>query len=150
MQHDYAKTLIRLVRDTADQLSGLDPTTLDVRVTAGSWSKKEILGHLIDSATNNQQRIVRAAAPDHTGELVTPGYDQRHWVHLQAWHDGDWNQLLVHWLAANFQIAQTVARISDASLLVPVRIGDHPPVSLKFMLEDYVEHLNHHIAQLQG
>ncbi len=150
MQNDYSKNLFRLVREAADRLSSLDPETLETREHAEAWSKKEILGHLIDSAANNQQRFVRAADPDHTGELVTPSYNHRHWVDLQGWQHGDWNQLLVFWLAYNFQIAQTVAQIPDDALNTPIRVGDTPPVSLTFLLEDYVEHLKHHVAQLDA
>ena len=44
------------------------------------WSKKEILGHLIDSASNNHQRFVRA---QFTARLEFPEYEQKSWVKSQ-------------------------------------------------------------------
>ena len=50
----------------------------------GKWSPREIIGHLIDSASNNHQRFVRALFQD---DLVFPGYDQDAWVAAQAYRD---------------------------------------------------------------
>ena len=61
------------------------------RPGAGTWSPKEVLGHLIDSAANNHQRFVRA---QHSDALTFPGYEQNHRVSAQGYQDADWPHLV--------------------------------------------------------
>ena len=85
-----------------------------------AWSTREIIGHLIDSASNNHGRFVRAALED---SLVFPGYDQEAWVALQGYHDQPWLGLLDRWAASNEQVACAIEQISPAALGAP---ADHP------------------------
>lgn len=57
----------------------------------GAWSPAETLGHLLDSATNNYARIVRAAAG---GGLVFDRYDQDEWVRAGRYSEADWPDLV--------------------------------------------------------
>ena len=68
----------------------------------GKWSKKEIVGHLIDSAANNHGRFVRAQLQE---DLVFPGYDQDAWVRVQRYRDRPWSDLVALWRAYNRHIA---------------------------------------------
>ena len=68
----------------------------------GKWSKKEIVGHLIDSAANNHGRFVRAQLQE---DLVFPGYDQDAWVRVQRYRDRPWSDLVALWRAYNRNIA---------------------------------------------
>src|SRR6478735_2142235 len=62
------------------------------------WSKKQILGHLIDSAANNHQRFVRGQLDR---DLSTPDYAGNDWVDVEQFQDRDWNDLVQLWLAYN-------------------------------------------------
>jgi hypothetical protein len=62
----------------------------------GKWSRKEILGHLIDSAANNHQRFVRAQM---VAAFEWPGYEQNEWVRVHGYGDRAWTELLGLWLA---------------------------------------------------
>src|SRR4030095_17067042 len=55
----------------------------------GKWIRKQIFGHLIDSAANNHQRFVRAQFED---PFVGPGYDQDAWVALQSYRTRSWTE----------------------------------------------------------
>lgn len=57
----------------------------------GGWLRKEVLGHLLDSAANNHQRFVRAALDGH---YEGPGYEQEGWVRLQGYSELSWTKLL--------------------------------------------------------
>jgi hypothetical protein len=109
------------------------------------WSKKEILGHLIDSACNNHQRFVRAQLE---GGLAFPGYDQEGWARCQEYSTAQWGLLVELWAAYNRHLAELVARLPAAALSASCRIGDRAPVTLAALVEDYVRHLDHHLAQL--
>jgi hypothetical protein len=115
------------------------------RAGEGSWSRKQVLGHLVDSALNNLHRFVRAQQVD---ELVFPGYDQRAWVEAGGYQDRPWTALVALWSDLNRQVAHVIARTHGARLQVPCRIGEGAAVSLEFVARDYVRHLRHHLAQI--
>ena len=111
------------------------------------WSKKEILGHLIDSAGNNHQRFVRAQLQ---GELTFPGYEQEGWARCQRYASADWQHLVTLWRAFNLHLANVIAAIPGDKESTSCTIGDDPPVTLLFLAEDYLTHMNGHLKQLDG
>jgi hypothetical protein len=111
----------------------------------GKWGKKEILGHLIDSAANNHQRFVRAQL---VGAFVGPGYDQEAWVPLHRYRDRPWLELVDLWVALNRHLAVVIEGVPAEKRETPCTIGDHEPLSLEWWMRDYLRHLRHHLAQL--
>jgi hypothetical protein len=114
-------------------------------VLDGGWSRRQVLGHLIDSASNNHQRFVRAALE---GSLDFPAYDQDGWAGVQAADEADWLILIELWTNYNRYLAHVIARLPRARLDAPVRIGQNQPVTLQFLAEDYLRHLVHHLRQI--
>ena len=111
----------------------------------GKWSRKEILGHLIDSACNNQQKFVRTRQQQH---LDFVGYQQDFWVETQQYNSADWKGLIALWRAYNFHLAHVIEHTDPALLGNSITIDDHGTFTLEFILEDYVEHLKHHLLQI--
>ena len=111
----------------------------------GKWSRREILGHLIDSAANNQQRFVRAQLVD---ALAFPSYEQSRWVEIKGYRDRSWNELVELWTASNRHLAHTIERIPESKLNTPCSIGEGNSVTLEFMVTDYLHHLKHHLGQI--
>src|SRR4051794_40131837 len=110
-----------------------------------SWSPKQELGHLIDSAANNHVRFVNATLqPDYQG----PGYAQNGWVELHGYQDRPWADTVGFWQAYNSFLADLIARIPEAELDTICAIGSYEPASLGFVIEDYVLHMQHHIDHL--
>lgn len=125
---------------------------------SGKWSPRQIMGHLIDSASNNHQRFVRAVWQD---DLVFPGYSQEKWVVLQRYQDAAWSELLDLWLAFNRHIATVMSAIpEDVRLRVHARhnldeLAMRAPqgagqATLDYFMSDYVDHLEHHVRQILG
>ena len=111
----------------------------------GGWSSRQVMGHLIDSASNNHQRFVRAAQQP---SLDFPGYDQEGNVRMQQPQDADWTLLVSLWAAYNRYLAHVIARIPESKLDTQCRIGSHEPMTLGFIAEDYLRHLVHHLKQI--
>ena len=127
------------------QLGKIDEAESARRPGPAKWSKKEILGHLIDSAANNHQRFIRAQFEN---PLAFPAYAQEAWVETNGYQQTSWRELVALWAAYNRHLARVMARIPPEKLSHSCRIGDSPPVTLEFLVRDYVRHLEHHLGQL--
>lgn len=120
-------------------------TTRPNRPSGAGWSRREELGHLVDSAVNNHARIVRAAlAPSYTG----PGYEADLWVAVHGYAGTPWPDLVEAWRAHNAVLVPLVAGIPDAKLATPCTVGEDAPVTLGFLIDDYVLHMRHHLDQI--
>jgi hypothetical protein len=157
MSLDYVDELLGLTDRTAAALAQVAPEVAARRPAPGKWSVKEIVGHLVDSASNNHQRFVRA---QWTTDLVFPGYDQNAWVASQQYQDAPWPDLVVLWREFNRHLARTIAAIPAEARERKRhphnldRIAFHPvstdePVTLDYFMRDYVDHLEHHLRQIE-
>ncbi len=126
-----------------------DWTEADVSRDRGArtWVKKEILGHLIDSAANNHQRFVRAqfASP-----LSSPGYDQEAWVLLHRYRERPWGELVDLWVALNRHVAAVIEAVPAEKLQTPCIIGEQEAKPLEWWMRDYLRHLKHHLGQIES
>jgi hypothetical protein len=126
-------------------LTDLSPQSADVPWRPGGWTRKQIVGHLLDSCTNNRQRFVRAALE---GTYTGPFYAQEGWVALHGYETQEWSTLLRWWRVEHEILAAVVERIPEEGLMASCTVGDDPPVTLRFLIEDYIAHQKHHFAQL--
>ena len=99
-----AADLHSIIETAGENLSRIDRDDASLRPAPGKWSKKEILGHLVDSAVNNHQRFVRA---QHCEALAFPGYEQDAWVANQNYNDVEWKDLIELWVLFNRHLART-------------------------------------------
>jgi len=137
---------LKSVIDMAEpRLRQVDAAQSSKPVLPGGWSRKQVMGHLIDSASNNHQRFVRAAQQ---ASLEFPGYDQAGNVRLQAPQEADWALLVSLWATYNRYLAHVIARLPASKLETVCRIGSGEPVSLSFVATDYVAHMVHHLRQI--
>lgn len=127
------------------RLRAVSESESERRPRSGKWSKKELLGHLLDSASNNHQRFVRAQLDD---RLAFPGYAQEAWVQTQGYQGEPWSQLVDLWTAYNLHLLHVMANARPSALGNTCTVAGGEPVSLEFLMRDYVEHLRHHLAQL--
>ena len=110
-----------------------------------TWSLKEILGHLIDSASNNHQRIVRMQEMANIGTL---SYAQLHWVNSQQYQSEPWDDIVELWYRYNKHLAHIIEQIDPGSLDHICDIGYPDVATLRFVVEDYLRHLKHHLEQI--
>lgn len=138
-------SLSRLVADGAAVFRQMDAADWAYRRGHGQWSRLEILGHLVDSAVNNHQRFVRAMAQD---SLAWPGYDQNAMVEVQRFGSAPPSLIVNLWESFNLYLAHLIAATPEASRGTICTIGGKAPVTLEFLMTDYVAHLQHHLRQI--
>ena len=117
----------------------------DVPWRDGGWTRKQIVGHLLDSAANNRQRFVRASTD---GSYSGPFYNQDAWVEAHGYASLPWQTLLAWWETEHEILKAVVDRIPEERLEVQCLVGDDPPVTLRYLIEDYVRHQNWHLRQI--
>ena len=127
-------------------VNGLDEERLLDRPSPGKWSRKEILGHLVDSATYNLTRFTRT--PVSPSPYVLQGYPQEALVRINQYQDVPLGHLLLLWEALNRQILFVVEALTPEQLALPVQTGDGSLPTLGWLFCDYVAHLEHHLAQI--
>jgi len=129
----------------AERLRQIEDSRASIRPAPGKWSKKEILGHLIDSAANNHQRFVRLQL---TSRLDLPGYDGDEWVRLQRYQDRSWCEIIDLWQMYNLQLAGVIRLVDPKALRNVWHTPDGKDLDLEFIIRDYVVHMRHHLDQI--
>src|ERR1700755_889873 len=99
------------VENAYTKLSAMTDAAAAARPAPGKWSPKQGIGHLIDSASNNHQRFVRAQFKD---DLVFDGYDQERWVDCHDYQNMPWHDLLDLWRGYNLLIARVMENSPDS------------------------------------
>ena len=154
----YTKRLRWLVDVCTPRLLAFDAFSTQQRPAPDKWSPRELIGHLIDSASNNHRRFVRAQFRD---TMVFHGYEPDQWVTVQHYNEVPWPELVALWGAFNRHLAHVMVVTPEE-----VRLRTHKqhnldtvawqavpkgqPVTLDYFMADYVGHLEHHLRQLLG
>ena len=109
---------------------------------------KMILGHLVDSASNNQQRMVRLQYSKYL--LVFPDYRQDNdlWIALQDYQNEDWQNLISLWKYFNLHMIHLIQSVDNSKLDSYWCDFEGTKVTLQEMIEGYLDHLQHHINEI--
>ncbi len=145
MPTQFAQTFRAQLNAVYAELLALPPELADAPWRTGGWTHKQIVGHLLDSASNNRQRFVRAATE---GDYAGPQYGQDAWVAAHGYAGQPWATLLRWWLAEHEILAAVVDQIPEERLQASCIVGTDEPVTLRFLIEDYIAHQHWHLAQL--
>jgi hypothetical protein len=153
---EYVAELREAVREAVPLLREMDEARSRLRPGPGKWCPREIIGHLIDSASNNHQRFVRAQFQE---DLVFSGYEQDAWVSFQRYRDAPWEDLIALWSSFNLHIARLMDFVPkdernrararhNLDELAWKPVPRDQPATLDYFMRDYVAHLKHHLAQI--
>jgi RimJ/RimL family protein N-acetyltransferase len=155
---DYVAAFRTDLETAEPALRRITDAAAGIPLAPGKWCPKEIIGHLIDSASVNHERFLRATQSD---DLVLPGYDQDAWVAVQKYATSSWHDLLDLWTAFNrhlLHVMETVpaeqrnrVRERHSLDLIAFRaLSADVPSTLDYLMSDYVVHLEHHLTQVLG
>jgi hypothetical protein len=134
-----------LINEIPLRLGNLSPARVERKPSATKWSPKEELGHLLDSAANNHQRIVRSQLED---KPRMPGYDGNAWVKLHEYQQRNWQEMIELWRSLNRQLLAAADAVRDPAWSRTCTIADSAPLTLKFVFEDYIDHMIHHLRHI--
>ena len=133
-----------MILHDAIRLDGDVDAVLQRSATGGS---ARAVATLVYVAPDAEARLdaVRAMLAD---ALEFPGYDQAGNVRVQAVQEADWLLLVSLWASYNRYLAHILAQLPEDKLETVCRIGRGEPVTLRFLAEDYLAHLLHHLRQI--
>jgi hypothetical protein len=143
---DLSAQLKSEVSDARQWLLGLGEAIVRHKPAADRWTIAEVIGHLVDSASNNHQRFIRAQEVD---ALVFPKYQRNSWAEKNDYASAGWESLVELWYHYNLQLARVIINVPDSQLATQCSIGDNEPCTLEFLITDYVEHLQHHLKKIR-
>jgi hypothetical protein len=142
---ELSERLAGVLREAMPWLLTISEAEASVPEREGKWSAKQVIGHLIDSAINNLRRIVLLLIE--SGQSLS-GYQQMAWVSLQHYAERDWAQVLALWFALNEHLVWTIGHV-DKARLANRGVVEGEPVTLGFLIEDYVAHMEHHLSAMR-
>jgi len=144
-KRETLQELSALINEQYKSLMDVREPEFSKRPGPGRWSGKEILGHLIDSASNNIQRFIRGQYEKETSII----YEQDTWVLLNGYQEAPLSELATLWYLMNRQIMRIIEKMPAENTERIILINGQPR-SLEWILEDYVRHLKHHLDQING
>ena len=155
---DWLNDFRQTIDSAAENLILIDEAKSSQPRAEDHWSSKQIIGHLIDSAANNHARFVLGQLKD---GLVFPGYDQEGWVRTNHYQQRAWSDLIQLWRSYNLHLHHLMKHADPAKLKTPCTlhtlqeiafktVPQAEPVTLEYLMKDYVDHLKHHLAQILG
>lgn len=128
------------------KLLAIEYQKASIKLSDDKWSLCEIIGHLIDSASNNHQRFVRLQFCD---LLDFPAYDTEPWVSTQKYHSMNWEMLITLWYSYNYLILHIIENI-DETKLKNVWVKGEESLTLEFLISDYYSHMDLHIEHFKN
>jgi len=142
-----SKTSLRLqylIDNIPAKLMAISENDFCAKPAPNKWSKKEILGHLIDSATNNHQRFIRTQF-ENVPHIV---YDQNNWNSFSHYNELGSKHIVHFWAMYNKHLLEIIKRIPEANLTKECHTGGDNNVTLAWLIDDYVVHMEHHLKQI--
>ncbi|MBO9129887.1 DinB family protein [Bacillus sp. 165] len=143
---DIIARLSYLMEAVPARLALCSEEELSIRSAPNKWSKKEILGHLCDSAVNNLTRFIKAQIEKPISFVHK--YEQEQWVLLQKHQEARVEEMLQLWLSLNKAVIRTILNIPEDKYSSICKLYNGDTVTLKWLIIDYVEHMEHHLKQM--
>lgn len=151
--HHLSQLLRQVIENQTKSLQSFPEEKIYQAIAPGKWSPIEIMGHLVDSASNNHQRFVRAQFQD---TLIFNGYQQDGWVVKQAYQKASWKTIISLWTSFNLHLAHYIAQIPEEILLRPITAHNFHQIAFKtvqvneastlaYFIYDYIGHIEHHL-----
>lgn len=144
----YIDEILKVVNDWEQELLSLPENVITERRNHQNRTIKQLLGHLVDSASNNHQRMIRL---QYNENLIFPDYtqDNDRWIAIQDYQHADWKNLVQLWKSFNLHITHLIKSIDKSKLNNSWTDFEGNRVTLTDMIKGYPWHLNLHISDIK-
>lgn len=143
--------ILTLVQEWEPRLAGLSHEVIAERRNSQHRTIKQIVGHMVDSASNNTHRMVHLQYQP--SPLIFPDYanlgNNDRWIAIQHYNNENWPDLLQLWKYANLHVAHVIRHVNNEKLENVWITALHETVSLKAMILDYPRHLQLHMNEIE-
>ena len=146
-----SNVIITLVKDWELKLASIDPDTLTQKRNSQNRTIKQILGHLIDSTSNNTHRIVHLqyqTSPFHFPNYATSGNNDR-WIAIQGYQNEDWIILVQLWKYSLLHFCHVIESVKQEKLENEWISGPDKTITLGTMIVEFPKHLKLHLAEIE-
>lgn len=142
---DY-QILKNIVEEELQRFGNISEEQWSAKISPEKWSKKEILGHLCDSALSNIRRFVITQYKENENIV----YDQNFWVKAQNYQNVPTSDIINLWKFLNLQIVNVVENIPDEDLqrTCDMTKTETKIFTLEYIINDYIDHLQHHLKAI--
>lgn len=139
--------LNKIIKDFTQKLEQISEQELALKPMPHKWSKKEVIGHLVDSGQNNLRRFITGQYESQPSKIV---YDQNFWVTANNYQEIKGQDIIYMWKLVNQQIANVLLNMSPDKYEKTCNTSKEGTElkSLEWLAQDYVKHLKHHLNQV--
>lgn len=137
----------RFLAENSAYFRTTDVPFLEEKISEEKWSKKEILGHLVDSSIHNLIRFTEINYAEKP--YIYRTYNQNDLVKINQYQEMDIEELVQFWLSINKQILRLFKSANEEALQYEILLKDNSIINLRYLMTDFVEHLEHHINQIK-
>jgi hypothetical protein len=139
--------LLNVVEEFEKKMSAISDADFSAKPLVNKWSKKEVLGHLIDSAQNNLRRFIVGQYESNAPKIT---YDQDFWVNANGYQQMKKADVIASWRLINHRIAAVLENMPEANYSKTADTGKGKPElhELEWLADDYVKHMKHHLNQV--
>jgi hypothetical protein len=139
--------LLSIVNSYSERFQTFSENEFSAKPNPSKWSKKEVVGHLIDSAQNNLRRFIVGQY-----ESVPPKitYEQDFWVAANGYQNLSKADVIDLWKLTNYSIANVWKNMDPKNYSKKADTGktDQQLHTLEWLAVDYNKHMKHHINQI--
>jgi len=152
--YNVTNRMTGLIERIPGSIKEISASELEFKRAPGKWSKKEILGHLCDSAINNLSRFVRAQFEEQPFKIEP--YAQDDWVKLNNYRETGIEVIINYWVTLNRQIINIISIMPEDKLSVKCDLGQaafregEADKTLLWLIDDYLVHMEYHLRQITG
>ena len=143
--------LINLIQEWEPKLNSLSEEVLSFMRNSQNRTIKQIVGHMIDSATNNTHRIVHLQYQP--SPLIYPDYanngNNDRWIAIQNYQTENWTDLVQLWKYTNLHIIHVMKHVDQDKLTNEWITALNQNVSLELMMLDYPRHIKLHLKEIE-
>ena len=138
--------LEQLLKKGLEYITDSSEVEFNKKESENKWSKKEILGHLIDSGINNLQRFTEIQFEKKPYQIRN--YNQKELIKANDYQNSDAKEIVQFWSSLNQRILHLIKIQTETTLNYKIELEKGNFSDLRFLIEDYVTHLEHHLKQI--